>query len=284
MNFTPAQIKAGRRWAYVVMLAMLALSIAGNVSHTLHVNPDPSVRSLVYAIFWPLMVWAGVELFVRVPWQPILSHRLVRWGGILTAASVAALVSYNHLSGLLQADGEDLVVYRVGPLAIDGLMLMATLGLLLTRPVAQAVQGLPAPSTAHLEASVAQANETITRLLDELDRAQQTTVAELTTAPVAQSPDSQMLLADLLPVPVSPATQAVPMTTYGPVLPLAGWEAPTATATKTRTRAAAWDEDLARKLLIEGKTKAEVAEAVDVAPKTIQRLRARMVKAGELAA
>jgi hypothetical protein len=281
VNFTAEQIRTGRRWAYTVMLAMLGLSIAGNISHTLHVNPDPSIRSLVYAVSWPVMVWAGVELFVRIPWQSVLTHRLIRWVGILLVSSIAALVSYNHLSGLLEADKEDWVVYSIGPLAIDGLMLMATLGLLLTRPLVAKAEELPAPAVAHLEASVTQANETITRLLAELDRAQQTTVAELAPAPVAQSADSQMLLADLLPVPVSPATPAVPMTTYGPVLPLEGWKAPT---TKTRTRATAWDEELARKLLAEGKSKADVAEAVGVAPKTIQRLRARMVAAGELAA
>jgi hypothetical protein len=290
VNFTAEQIRTGRRWAYTVMLAMLGLSIAGNISHTLHVNPDPSIRSLVYAVSWPVMVWAGVELFVRIPWQALLTHRLIRWVGILLVSSIAALVSYNHLSGLLEADKEDWVVYSIGPLAIDGLMLMATLGLLLTRPLVSKAEELPAPATAHLEVSLTQANETITRLLADVEDANQELAAALERDgkpepyKLAQSADSQMLLADLLPVPVSPATQAMPMTTYGPVLPLAGWEAPSASPAKTRTRATAWDEELARKLLLEGKSKADVAEAVGVAPKTIQRLRARMVAAGELKA
>jgi hypothetical protein len=126
--------RSGRRWAYATMLAMLTLSIAGNVAHTQHIDADPGVRALTYAVMWPLMVWAGVELFVRVPWRNLLTHRLVRWVGILLVSSIAALVSYRHLRGLLLADGEEWTVYTFGPLAVDGLMLMSTLALLLTRP------------------------------------------------------------------------------------------------------------------------------------------------------
>ncbi|MFE9204265.1 hypothetical protein [Micromonospora sp. NPDC007230] len=50
---------------------------------------------------------------------------------------MAALVSYRHLSGLLGHYGEDAVTVTVGPLAVDGLMLMATGALLATgRPTA----------------------------------------------------------------------------------------------------------------------------------------------------
>lgn len=129
---------SGRRIAYVTMLAMLSLSIAGNVSHTYHLDPTPGIRSLVYAVAWPVMVWLGVELFVRVPWQAKASHHLVRWVGILLVAAIAALVSYRHLRGLLKADSEEWTVYTFGPLAVDGLMLMATLALLLTRSLPQA--------------------------------------------------------------------------------------------------------------------------------------------------
>jgi hypothetical protein len=128
-------MRNGRGWAYATMLIMLALSVAGNIAHTYHLDATPSVRTVVYGIAWPLMVWAGVELFVRVPWQDKISHKLVRWVGILLVASIAALVSYRHLRGLLVADGEEAIVHNMGPLAIDGLMLMSTLALLLTRKV-----------------------------------------------------------------------------------------------------------------------------------------------------
>jgi hypothetical protein len=47
---------------------------------------------------------------------------------------VAALVSYRHLSGLLAFYGEEPVVCVLGPLAVDGLMVMATAAILATSP------------------------------------------------------------------------------------------------------------------------------------------------------
>ena len=44
------------------------------------------------------------------------------------------MVSYRHLSGLLAFYGEDGITSTVGPLAVDGLMVMATGALLATRP------------------------------------------------------------------------------------------------------------------------------------------------------
>jgi hypothetical protein len=76
---------------------------------------------------------------------------VVRWVGITLVASIAGLVSYRHLRGLLKADNEEWIVYTVGPLAIDGLMLMATLALLLTRKLPAAV---PAPPSTTVDNGV----------------------------------------------------------------------------------------------------------------------------------
>jgi hypothetical protein len=51
---------------------------------------------------------------------------------MLPVAFVAALVSYRHLSGLLAYYGEEPVVCVLGPLAVDGLMVMATGAILAT--------------------------------------------------------------------------------------------------------------------------------------------------------
>jgi hypothetical protein len=57
---------------------------------------------------------------------------LLRWAGMLPVAFVAALVSYRHLSGLLAYYGEESIVCVIGPLAVDGLMVMATGAILAT--------------------------------------------------------------------------------------------------------------------------------------------------------
>lgn len=129
--------KSGRRWAYLTLFLMLALSIAGNIAHTVHIDPSPSALSIIRAVIWPVGLFLAIEMFMRVPWEQKVAHHLVRWIGILLPAGLAALVSYRHLRGLMLSDGEGMLEASVGPIVIDGLMLMATLGLLLTRPQAQ---------------------------------------------------------------------------------------------------------------------------------------------------
>jgi hypothetical protein len=57
---------------------------------------------------------------------------VVRYLGLGLVAAVAAVVSYRHLSGLLTHYGEDPWTAQFGPLAVDGLMVMATGALLAT--------------------------------------------------------------------------------------------------------------------------------------------------------
>lgn len=292
MTFTAAQIKTGRRWAYVTMLAMLALSVAGNLAHTYHINPDPSARALTYAVMWPLMVWAGVELFVRLPWQAILTHRLVRWVGILLVAAIAALVSYRHLRGLLLADGEEWTVYTFGPLAVDGLMLMSTLGLLLTRSLKGWDEDGQAEAP-NLEQDLVESSRKLVALIHEQEREIEALTSQLPAVPASREVEMHSIttgngktetysLADLLPVPVSPAP-AIPGLALGPVQPLPGWTPPVPVTDKpARKSRKTWDEGKAREMLLAGSTKAEVATAVGVDAKTIQRLRGRMIAAGEL--
>jgi len=295
VNLTAEQIKAGRRWAYLTMLVMLALSIAGNLAHTNYINPDPTVRMLVYAIMWPLLVWAGVELFVRIPWPHTLVAQLIRWGGVTVPAGIAGLVSYRHLRGLLKADGEDSIVYTFGPLAVDGLMLMSTLGLLLTRAVADKAENI-APITRDDSMFLArikgleqqlQARDTFTAVgatTDGATKAPSIEAPAVPASPEVREHEQTLKLAEVLPQPVS-APPAIPGLDLGKPQPLPGWTAPsTVTAPVKKPRAArkAWDEARARELTLGGKTKAEVAAEVGVDAKTIQRLRARMIEAGEL--
>src|SRR5690606_38274024 len=55
------------------------------------------------------------------------------------------LVSYRHLSGLLAHYGEEPIIYYVGPLAVDGLMVMATGALLATKRQHHPAPALPVP-------------------------------------------------------------------------------------------------------------------------------------------
>ncbi|WP_073837553.1 hypothetical protein [Micromonospora sp. CB01531] len=91
------------------------------------------------SVFWPVALYVAVEILTRTAWPPGHRWTTLRFGGLLPVAAAAALVSHRHLSGLLDHYGEDAVTVTVavGPLAVDGLMLMATGALLTTgRPTA----------------------------------------------------------------------------------------------------------------------------------------------------
>jgi hypothetical protein len=131
---------AGRSWAYLGALVGAGVSVAANVAHS-YVPPadapagwSPHTGAVVGAVFWPVALLVAIEVLARVAWPVGGRWLLVRFGGLGPVATVAAVVSYRHLSGLLSFYGEDAITATVGPLAVDGLMVMATGALLATRP------------------------------------------------------------------------------------------------------------------------------------------------------
>src|SRR5207247_7445260 len=89
-------------------------------------NWRPEPGAVVGAVVWPIFLFVAVEIFARVNWPRGFTWVLVRWVGLLPVAGLAALVSYRHLSGLLAHYGEEPIIYYAGPLAVAGLMLVAT--------------------------------------------------------------------------------------------------------------------------------------------------------------
>jgi hypothetical protein len=134
--------RAGRVWAYVGAGSGAGVSVAANVAHS-YVPPagapagwSPHPGAVVGAVFWPLGLLVAIEILARVRWPAGGRWVAVRFGGLLPVALVAAVVSYRHLSGLLAFYGEDTITSRVGPVAVDGLMVMATGALLATSAAA----------------------------------------------------------------------------------------------------------------------------------------------------
>jgi hypothetical protein len=71
-----------------------------------------------------------VEVITRVSWRPGFLFGLARYGGTTLVATVAAVMSYRHMAGLLAIWGEDVWGAHLGPLAVDGLMVVAAAALL----------------------------------------------------------------------------------------------------------------------------------------------------------
>lgn len=128
----------GRRWAYAGAFLGGAVSIAANVGHS-YVPPDdapedwaPHAGAVAMAVFWPVALLVAVEILARVQWPAGRRWTLLRYGGMVPVGLVAAVVSYRHMAGLLGWYGEDPLTAGIGPLAVDGLMVMATGALIAT--------------------------------------------------------------------------------------------------------------------------------------------------------
>src|SRR6266704_4394939 len=131
--------RTGRGWAYLGALLGGAVSVAANVAHS-YVPPAgadpvgwrPHGGAVVGAVFWPVALFVAVEILARIAWPAGTRWVAARYLGLLPVAVVAAVVSYRHLSGLLAFYREDPLTSTIGPLAVDGLMVMATSALIAT--------------------------------------------------------------------------------------------------------------------------------------------------------
>lgn len=133
----------GAAWATIAFLLGVGVSVAANVAHTWHPSPTvlaaagktaaqwrPEAGAQAMAAFYPLALLLTIEILARAPWPHSFGWSAGRYGGAAMVAGVAAIVSYRHMSGLLAAYGEDRLTSAIGPLSVDGLMVVASFALL----------------------------------------------------------------------------------------------------------------------------------------------------------
>jgi hypothetical protein len=139
------QRRGARAVSWVAFVFGVIVSVAANVAHTFYPTADqltawralhpgtawqPELGPQLAAAFWPVALLLAVEVLSRVRWRAGLWWSAARYGGTGTVALVAAVMSYRHMAGLLTAYGEDSFSAHVGPLAVDGLMVVAGFALL----------------------------------------------------------------------------------------------------------------------------------------------------------
>jgi hypothetical protein len=120
--------KSGRVIAWLSFLLGIGVSIAGNIGHAASDGMKPG--EWAGAAFWPLALMLTIEILTRVRWQPERRWTIARFAALVLVALVAAVLSYRHLAGLMTYWGEDWANAHLGPLAVDGLMLIAATALL----------------------------------------------------------------------------------------------------------------------------------------------------------
>jgi hypothetical protein len=109
-------------WGFTVGAAV---SISANVA-----DSHPNVGARLAGGFWPIALLLAIEVISREQFGHTITARLARFGGTGVVAAVAAAISYTHLSSLLGRYGEGQVTAHIGPLAIDGLMVVCGTALL----------------------------------------------------------------------------------------------------------------------------------------------------------
>lgn len=119
---------SGRAIAWSSFLLGISVSVAGNVAHA--TSDEWSWPEVGGSAFWPLALMLSIEILTRVKWVEGRRWVIARFAGLIAVAAVAAVLSYRHLAGLMTSWGEDWLNAHLGPLAVDGLMLLAATALL----------------------------------------------------------------------------------------------------------------------------------------------------------
>lgn len=120
--------KSGHKIAWASFLLGILVSVAGNVAHA--TSDTWSWPEVGGSAFWPLALMLSIEILTRVEWVQGRRWVVARFAGLVAVAAVAAVLSYRHLAGLMTSWGEDWLNAHLGPLAVDGLMLLAATALL----------------------------------------------------------------------------------------------------------------------------------------------------------
>lgn len=128
--------KLGKLWtgavAYVSLGVGAGLSVAGNLADTYRTRGAATdTLDKFLAACWPLLVLLAIEMFVSPRWSAKRLFQVWRWTGCLSVGGMAMVVSWVHLHDLLASRGQLDIVAILGPLAIDGMAIMAT-GLILS--------------------------------------------------------------------------------------------------------------------------------------------------------
>lgn len=115
-----------RSWAWAGFGLGTLASIAANVAHA-----QDTVGAKLSGAFVPVALIIAVEIMCRPIWQrPGWHWQLARYGGTGLVALVTAVMSYGHMHGLLLSYGETQINAAIGPLAVDGLMVISGFGIL----------------------------------------------------------------------------------------------------------------------------------------------------------
>lgn len=195
----------GRAWALSGFLLGAIVSIGFNLQAAWLPadQPDtasdwaPSVPSQIGAVVWPVALMVSVEVLSRIAWPNGWGWKAMRVLGILAVAGGSGVISYGHIYAVLKAWGYGTLGAAVGPLVIDGLMLISGFALVSLGRAARVV--LDASQEAAAEAPPAVPSRT--------------NLPHLPTSPAGGEESAS----SVAPIPPTPATEEAPREASSPV-------------------------------------------------------------------
>lgn len=125
-----------RVWAWLGFWFGAVMSVAANVLHAWlpadEMPPGwwPGLAPQVGSAVWPVGLLISVEVLSRARWRRGFLWGLARYVGTGTVAVGSAIISYGHLREVLLAWGYGDLGASVGPLVLDGLMVVSGFALL----------------------------------------------------------------------------------------------------------------------------------------------------------
>lgn len=157
-----ANLPGAKGVAWVCFLFGTVVSVAFNVMDSFipplgaPIGWTPGLWVIVFAATWPLALIGSVELLARLGWSDTIFAKIVRYGVMSAVAVFAAVISYQHIREVLLSWRYNELSANVGPLVIDGLMILAGYAMVMgskngeakpsSKTAAQAAPELPAKS------------------------------------------------------------------------------------------------------------------------------------------
>ncbi|MFI6215912.1 DUF2637 domain-containing protein [Nocardia brasiliensis] len=132
----PRRTPRGRLVSWTGFVFGSVTSIAANILHTwlpaasMPAGWTPGIAPQVGAAVWPIGLLLSVEVLSRARWRRGLLWALARYGGAGAVAIGSAVISYSHLREVLLTWGYGSSAAYVGPLVLDGLMVVSGFALL----------------------------------------------------------------------------------------------------------------------------------------------------------
>lgn len=126
----------GKLVAWTGFIFGTVVSVAANVLAA-RIPPDaaphdwtPRVDTQLGSAVWPLALLLSIEVLARVAWPKGFIWGLARFGGLTIVAAGAFVISYQHINHVLASWGYEWLSQGVGPLVIDGLMIICGVAML----------------------------------------------------------------------------------------------------------------------------------------------------------